>query len=569
MALEQEMSERERALVQIVPALNEQLSVEAAVRILVASAVELVHTPAAAVYLLSGDSPSFVPYAAHGLDLEQSEPRAFAVQTSIAGRVFQHKQPLYIVDSSAIPDVFYPQLLDGRMPHSLFTVPILIGDGSSGVLEIYSADERQFDDIERGLLITLAASVGIAFLNVRLAEKEAEARQAAAQLAHRVAEQMAHEQATIGALSDGIWICNQAGTIEIVNNAGLDMFGLDRKAVVGQPLSVFDQLLSVQSEEYPYLGLRIALQGVVVRAKCEVRVSHDYEPVMIDICTTPIRDEGGDLFGAVALVRDISRAATMERMRDDFLSIAAHELKTPITALKGYAQLALRRASKMSEIQDISRTLTTIDEQADRINSLINKLLEVSHIRSGQLELHWSYFDLQALIVSVVSKIYVHMPQYPIIVSPHPPILMKADRERLKEVVYNLLDNGVKYSQPGVPIEVMTKMVDGNVLVLVRDRGLGIPVEQLPFIFDQWYQAHDATSGDYGGMGLGLYISKQIVEQHGGSIWVTSSEAEGTTAGFTIPRIHNVESEPEDATLSNVPSSEAQSQLMISGETME
>jgi signal transduction histidine kinase len=254
----------------------------------------------------------------------------------------------------------------------------------------------------------------------------------------------------------------------------------------------------------------------------------------IEVRAAPVRD-GGEIIGAVSVVRDITEAQAMARLKDDFLAIAAHELKTPITALKGYTQLVLKRTRDLPNLDNVRRALHTIDEQADRISNLVHKLLDVTHIQTGNLELQYTRLDLHNLIARTVERMQVAVPAQRFELLSHAPIIVDVDQQRIEQVLGNLLDNAVKYSGTDAPIVVETSADDTFASVTVRDQGVGIPVEKLPHIFDQWYQAHYSTHGDYGGMGLGLYISKEIVDQHGGRMWADSSPDGGTTIGFTIP----------------------------------
>jgi PAS domain S-box-containing protein len=361
------------------------------------------------------------------------------------------------------------------------------------------------------------------------------AREESEQHARAAVEQAARLHATLGAMADGVWICNQAGVLISVNDAGLEMFGLQRSEVTGQLLAVLARLFRIGRDECRRLGLDLALQGETIHAECDVSLRGNTGDLTVDIRAAPIRDEGDGIIGAVAVVRNITDAKNTDRLKDEFLSVAAHELKTPITALKGYTQLAIKRTPPVPETQYTRRALETIDEQADRITRLVQKLLDVSRIQSGGLELQPVRFDLQKLMARVVEQAQVIAPSHTIILTAHAPIMVMADYARLEQVLLNLVDNAIKYSSKDGTIRLASELLPGRVRVSVHDHGVGIPENKLPHIFDRWYQAHWGTHGDYGGMGLGLYICKEIIEQHGGHMWATSSGAAGTAIGFVLP----------------------------------
>src|SRR5581483_5747666 len=225
--------------------------------------------------------------------------------------------------------------------------------------------------------------------------------------------------------------------------------------------------------------------------------------------------------------REAAEAAL--RLRDEFLSIAAHELKTPLTSLSGQVQFLWRRVERQGQLDPVRllETLQVIARQSSKLSLLLGHLLDVSRLESGKLSLERQPTDLSALIAQAVATADTGSEQHPITL--HAPASLEAqvDPLRLEQVVINLLDNAVKYSPDGGPIEVVLAQPTSTLVELsVRDRGLGIPPEQRGAIFERYYQAH--ASGHRSGLGLGLYVSRQIVEQHGGEIHVDFPADGGT-----------------------------------------
>jgi signal transduction histidine kinase len=207
-------------------------------------------------------------------------------------------------------------------------------------------------------------------------------------------------------------------------------------------------------------------------------------------------------------------------LRDEFLSIASHELRTPLATLKGYAQLALRRlerADQLEEPERVAEPLRAITNQSDKLNRLLSQLLDVSRLELGKLTLERQLTDVVALVDQVVSGARTRDGEHAIILNAELSDNADVDPLRLEQVVINLLDNAVKYSPGGSPIEVtVCRVADDALEIVVRDHGLGIPPEKRARIFERFYQAHG--NGHKSGMGLGLYVSRQIVELHGGDI---------------------------------------------------
>jgi signal transduction histidine kinase len=206
-------------------------------------------------------------------------------------------------------------------------------------------------------------------------------------------------------------------------------------------------------------------------------------------------------------------------MREEFLSIASHELKTPISALGGQAQLVLRRYARTAQLDphQVTRALESIVGQAGKLSRLIAQLLDISRIEAAKLMIEPERTDLVGLVEEAAARARALTERHPITVQAPPRLEAEVDPLRLEQVLTNLLDNAVKYSPEGGPIEVgVASPHDGFAQISVTDHGLGIPPEKRGQIFERFYQAH--TAAQRGGLGLGLYISHQIVEQHGGEL---------------------------------------------------
>jgi signal transduction histidine kinase len=224
-------------------------------------------------------------------------------------------------------------------------------------------------------------------------------------------------------------------------------------------------------------------------------------------------------------------------IRDEFLSVASHELKTPVTALSAYAQLALRRIQRQGNIEAdrVQQTLQTITGQAERLTRLLNQLLDISRLESGKLSLEPQLTDVRALVAQALTAAETSSDQQHTFSLDAPSALdAVVDPLRLEQVLVNLLDNAVKYSPDGGRIELHLRQATPEVFeVSVRDHGLGIPPEKRSHIFERFYQAH--ANAQRGGMGLGLYITRQIVELHGGSIRAEFPDDGGTRFVVRMP----------------------------------
>ena len=247
--------------------------------------------------------------------------------------------------------------------------------------------------------------------------------------------------------------------------------------------------------------------------------------------------------GAVALFlvmrgQERARAQAEEavRVRDVFLSVASHELKSPLTALLGHTQLMLRRGSREGATERDLRTLQIIAQQAERLNKLITMLLDHSRIATGHLLIERRPVDLAALLRQVLEEIRPTLTQHTLVADlPAAMLVIDGDELRLEQVILNIVNNAVKYSPQGGSVEVRLAYQERDALLSVTDHGIGIPESALPHLFEQFYRAPNVHSQGISGLGIGLHLSREVVRQHGGTIAVASCEGTGTTITIRLP----------------------------------
>jgi signal transduction histidine kinase len=233
-----------------------------------------------------------------------------------------------------------------------------------------------------------------------------------------------------------------------------------------------------------------------------------------------------------------AQAVKAVQERDEFLSIAAHELKTPVTSLSGFAQtlLYVMKGETRIDAPQVRRALQHIDMQSMKLDGLITQLLDLSRIEAGRLSLDREVVDLTALVQSVVAAAQARTSAHTLVVDAPAPIAACLDPLRIEQVLVNLVNNAIKYSPDGGTIEIAVTQHGEVAQVTVRDHGLGIPPEHREHIFDRFYQAHARSHRS--GMGLGLYISRQIVDLHGGSLTADFPADGGTRVVVTLPTGH-------------------------------
>jgi signal transduction histidine kinase len=241
-----------------------------------------------------------------------------------------------------------------------------------------------------------------------------------------------------------------------------------------------------------------------------------------------------------------AEAETAVRLREQFLAIASHELKTPLTALIGYGQLFQKRAQRVGNLSERDiQSLDHILQQADRLNRMMNALLDISRIEHGQLRLDSGPLDLGSLTSRVIAEIQTLTNQHRFETHiPDEALWITGDALRLEQVLYNILGNALRYSPQGGLISTSITVHDETVSIVIRDQGLGVPAHDLPHLFERFYRASNINASNISGVGIGLYVVQEIVKLHGGTVTVESEELHGSTFTICLPRISLV---PESA----------------------
>lgn len=328
-------------------------------------------------------------------------------------------------------------------------------------------------------------------------------------------------------ISEAILITNGAGVIMRINPRACRLIGVSGFEPKGMRLS----------------GLPVGpeLFSAVIKALSGGRpVSFEIEPAatpgtVLSVSASPIV-ENGTIGGCVLIARDITGPRKLEAMRRDFVANVSHELKTPLTAIRGCAETLISGA--LEDREHGPAFAQSIHEQAVRLDNLVNDLLKISYAESGSASIEKYLFDLKTLADDTVGGLAAILAKKKVSLLNLIPAGLKinADRDKLSEVLINLLDNAAKYNREEGKIKISAAVEGEAVKVLIEDTGPGIPADHIPRIFERFYRVDKARSRELGGTGLGLSIVKHLVELHGGAVGVESAESRGSTFWFTIPK---------------------------------
>jgi len=367
--------------------------------------------------------------------------------------------------------------------------------------------------------------------------KQAEAR--VQQLLGATEQWAAEMDATITAIADGVLICSPQLEISRSNAAACELFGYPH-AMLEIPLSDWLALVQLQTPEGEQISseetavYHAAAMGVTTRGKIECFTRADGQRRWISVSAAPIRTADGELLGAVTTFADITALHELQQRQEDLLHIVSHDLRIPITVIHGHMELLETGLQQRKLDGEFEVNTSTIDRNVHRLNNMIHDLVDMARLEGHQFALKWDKVPLQEYIPDLLIRLQTILPvdRINVDISPNLPPA-RADYNRLERILLNLLSNALKYSTEGSPVHLQARRQDDEILIAVSDRGRGIAPGDIPNLFERFYRAGSERRAE--GVGLGLYITKLLVEAHGGQIRVESEEGSGSTFSFTLP----------------------------------
>lgn len=343
---------------------------------------------------------------------------------------------------------------------------------------------------------------------------------------------------------DGITVQNTEGTIVFANPVAARMSGFPSvEALLNASTADYQRTLGrfiikdeagnvLAQEDFP--GRRALREGKSVHMLLQYEDTLTGVTFWSFIKSQPIFLEGSRAHFAVNVLVDLSEQQALEQRKNEFISMASHELKTPVTVLKGFTNILQRRAMKQEDEQALL-TLQRMDSQLNKLTKLINDLLDISRIQAGKLALQEELLDLAALLYEIGENIQGTTSTHCITIEATGVISIMGDKDRLSQVLINLLTNAIKYSPQATSVILRAVTDEKCVTVSVQDFGIGIADTYHQQIFQRFYQVTEPQAQTYPGLGIGLYIAHDIIKRHRGDIWVESSKGNGSTFFFTLP----------------------------------
>ncbi len=487
------------------------------------------------IYLLEADGETLTLKGVHhpnqakvDLVLKMIEASPVRVGRGLAGRAIMASRTI-VVDGQG-PDAFpgcdrpYFRAMN---PTSAISVPLRAKDRILGAMIVSITDsDRRFDAGDIGLVEQLAERTATSIEN--------------AQLYHRARTEQMKLEAVISGMADGVVIVDKDGKMVTANRAAQEIFGKPTEARMrdtgSSPLRE-PSTIDCPSCPIDVLPLNKVLTngGGVVIEEITLR-RDDGDSRTCQVSAAPVLDAAGAITGAVAVLRDVTAIREVERMKDEFISVVSHELRAPLTAISGYTQMLARQLSKRPSLEVELGELDLVNAHAQRLTTLVQEILDIPRLESGRLRLNKHSVSLQALTKAFVDRLRLPSDAHTVKVrvpKDLPPVY--ADPRRVEQILWNLINNAVKYSPNGGQVLVSVKPHGQEAIVSVRDWGIGIERKELHKLFERFYRVDNKENREFEGIGLGLHIARMLVESHDGSIWATSRKGHGSAFSFSLP----------------------------------
>jgi two-component system sensor histidine kinase VicK len=329
-------------------------------------------------------------------------------------------------------------------------------------------------------------------------------------------------------MADGLIAVDLSGHIIQANEADMNMLKIDDEEIQRDH---YDTIIGKYSKELTLTAMQRKSD------KWEGNANFDFENSTFFVRYARFMDENDRTVGIIMMIQDITERQKLENMQREFVANVSHELKTPLTTIKSYTETLLDGA--VNDIDTTRGFLSVVDDEADRMTRLVRDLLQLSRLDYNREKWNKRDNDVLGIIKNVITKIEFtaksKQQQLRLLFDQDAKIKVYSDKDKIEQVILNILSNAIKYTQEGGKIDIDAKHLGSSMQVTITDDGMGIPEAELPMIFERFYRVDKARSRAMGGTGLGLSIARQIIEEHKGTIEVESKEGKGTTFKLTLP----------------------------------
>ena len=479
---------------------------------------------------LDAGKKNLIVRVARGLSSPEFLSTSFPMDSPdpIVGKIVFKTQKPYIGTDIRKDPMFQARTMEKEGVISLAMVPIVSKQRAMGFIAVGSKKFHKFTKREVRLLVAFSSQLGSALEN--------------AQLYDEVNKEKAYIENLVDNAGDAIISTDVEDRILTWNHGAEVIFGYSKEETVGQSLTIL--LPSHRAGELEEIRDKVQITGVIRNLEVR-RIRKDGIIIEASLAVSPIRDKDDNVIGFLHLARDVTekkryeqRLKELDKMKSAFVSNVSHELRTPLTAIKASADNMLDRLIGDLNAKQVGY-LTRIKSNSDRLARLINDLLDLSTIEAGKIDLRPANLPLVTLVKEAAESLRPVAAEKLInltVMSADPGVIAWADRDKVIQVLMNLIGNALKFTPTRGEVTVaVAKNSAAWMQISVTDTGPGIPAEEVNKVFGRFYQIGQAGTQKTQGTGLGLAISKALVEMHGGKIWVESEAGKGSTFSFTLP----------------------------------
>jgi PAS domain S-box-containing protein len=347
----------------------------------------------------------------------------------------------------------------------------------------------------------------------------------------RISESEEKFRAIIEQDSEGFFMVDEDANVILAGPLHEGILGYSNEEFKGS--NIFNLIHPEEVARFKYDFLKLLLRGTGYHIFVQRLLSKDGRWIWAEACVTNLLYDPR-IKALVFHYRNISERVEQDKTQEDFVHMASHELKTPITSLKGFLQLVKSKHKKEGRLTDI-HLIERMEIQLDKLLGLIEDMLNMTRIKAGELYYHFEWFDLVACVQEVTEAIQATTDTHRLNVTASGTLSVHADRDRISQVITNMITNAVKYSPAADSVEITLEQQQDFARIEVQDKGIGIPESKQKKIFERFYRVEGEARDNFRGLGLGLYISQEIIRRHGGRMGVSSQEGEGSVFWVTLP----------------------------------
>jgi PAS domain S-box-containing protein len=505
-------------LLTIARALVSRLNLRAVLQLILQAAVDLLQGGVGVIALRNEDG-TFSSWASYGLP-----PALIQAFDPLVAEVPETADPTNFAIPNLADKVARIAEETGLLLRQVVALPLVEERALVGVIFVFRSHSGLFSPDDRQILASFADYAAIAVHNARLYEAAVTERR--------------RLDALVESIADGVLVLRPDLSIERINSALATLTGWPAADVVGRPhddIMVLARLDSGKPLSQAVAGGWPGREGRPLYVEGELR-RRNGSLVSVGITYAPLL-AAGRILNIIGNVREITRFRQADALKDTFISIVSHELKTPVAVIKGYAE-TLSRSDALNDPALAHELLATIVEESDRLARLVDDLLDASRLQAGGLPFQdVEEVDLREIARRVVERYQPQATRHSLRLEfPEPFPTVRGDARRLEQVLDNLVSNAIKYSPRGGDVVVQGAASPAEVTLSVSDQGVGIPLEEQERIFERFYRVEGPETRAVAGTGLGLYLTRAIVRAHGGRIWVQSAPGQGATFYVAIPR---------------------------------